>query len=349
MQPVIRTDMAHDVTYADLRFVEVLQKEKEHSETPHERDSHSLDDTYENVDKPPREKKVPEVSPSGRWHPLLTGFRRWSPHLALLFLMLSLILSTITIERTIKYLHVSSELQALSTSHQAINRSLIQNVQSREHVLTTLQRDLQTTEQTVKQLTEETERLASSLQRTEDELQAQRTITNRTQMELERAEKKMSEEQAKFADICPEGWILVGSKCVLLTDVKGKWMDCVEFCKNRGANLIVILWNDLTLQEFLSNKTDDFWVGKEYRWSENFWSWEWPEQYWIQNGNCWKISKRGLMYEKCSEERRCVCEKNLVLTTIRTYASGYDLPYLILSGTEYYCLRTQSGTKASSK
>ncbi|XP_077136821.1 uncharacterized protein LOC143793647 isoform X2 [Ranitomeya variabilis] len=342
--------MAHTVTYADLRFLEVLQKEKKLSETPHERHSHFLDETYENVDKPPREEKVPEVPPSGRWRPLLTGFRRWAPHLALLFLMLSLILSTITIERTIKYLHVSSELQALSTSHQAINRSLIQNVQSREHVLTTLRRDLQTTEQRVRQLTEETDRLASSLQRTEDELQAQKTITSRAQMELERAEKMMSEEQAKFADICPEGWILVGSKCVFLTDEKGKWMDCVEFCKNRGSNIIVVLWNDLTLQEFLSNKTDDFWVGKEYRWTENFWSWEWPEQYWIQNGNCWKISQRGLMYENCSEKKRCVCEKNLVLTTIRTYASsGYDLPHLILSGTEYYCLRQQPGTKASRK
>ncbi|XP_073418298.1 uncharacterized protein [Dendrobates tinctorius] len=337
--------MAHAVTYADLRFVEVLQREKKLSETPHDRDSDFLDDTYENVDKPPREEKVPKVPPSRRWHPLLTGFRRWAPHLALLFLLLSLILSTIIIERTIKYLQVSSELQALSTSHQAVNRSLMQNIQSREHVLTTLQRNLQTTEQRVKQLTEEAERLASSLQRSEDELQAQKTITNRAQMELERAEKKMSEEQAKLSqrerDICPEGWVLVGSKCILLTDVKGSWNECVEHCKYRGTNLIVVLWNDLTLQAFLSNKTDNFWVGKEFRWTKNYGSWEWPEEYWIQEGNCFKISKGGLMYENCSEKKSCVCEKNLVLTTIRRYSHNYQLPYLILSGTEYYCLGKQ--------
>ncbi|XP_073511232.1 uncharacterized protein [Phyllobates terribilis] len=347
--------MADAVTYADLRFAEVPQRKKKLSETLHERDSDFLDDTYENVNKAPVEIEVPEVPPSRRWHPLLTGFRLWAPHLALLFLLLSVILSTITIERTIKYLHVSSELQALSASHQAMNRSLMQNVQSKEDILTILRRDLQNTEQRVKQLREETERLASSLQQAEVELQAQKTATNGVQTELERAEKKSREEQAKLRqrerDICSEDWILVGSKCVLLTDVVRSWMQCAEFCKSRGANLIVIPWNDLTLQEFLSNTTEDLWVGKEFRWKAKFGIWEWPEQYWIQNENCWKISKSGLMNENCSENKKCVCEKNLALTTIRKYPSNnnFDLLYLVLSSTEYYCFGKESEKKASSK
>ncbi|XP_073511233.1 uncharacterized protein [Phyllobates terribilis] len=317
--------MADAVTYADLRFAEVPQRKKKLSETLHERDSDFLDDTYENVNKAPVEIEVPEVPPSRRWHPLLTD------------------------------LHVSSELQALSASHQAMNRSLMQNVQSKEDILTILRRDLQNTEQRVKQLREETERLASSLQQAEVELQAQKTATNGVQTELERAEKKSREEQAKLRqrerDICSEDWILVGSKCVLLTDVVRSWMQCAEFCKSRGANLIVIPWNDLTLQEFLSNTTEDLWVGKEFRWKAKFGIWEWPEQYWIQNENCWKISKSGLMNENCSENKKCVCEKNLALTTIRKYPSNnnFDLLYLVLSSTEYYCFGKESEKKASSK
>ncbi|KAM4049671.1 uncharacterized protein ACNLHF_010530 [Anomaloglossus baeobatrachus] len=335
--------MADAVTYADLRFAEVPRPEKKRSETPHDRVSDFLDDTYENIDKPTGERKVPEAPPSGRWRRLQTGFRLWAPHLALLFLMLSLILSTITIERTIKYLHVSSELQALSASHQAMNRSLMEDMQSKDLVLSTLRRDLQNTEQRVKQLTDSTGRLAATLQTTDDKLQTQKNMTNKAQMELERAEKKLSEEQAKLnqqeREICPENWILVGSKCVHILDVEGSWTQCEKYCRNKDANLIVIPRKDLQLKDFLSNGMEDFWIGKEFRWKDKTRSWEWPDQYWIQRGNCWKISKRLFTSEKCTEKSKCVCEKNLILTTIKAYPhnNGYEGPYLVLWSTEYYC------------
>ncbi|XP_075704638.1 uncharacterized protein LOC142710170 [Rhinoderma darwinii] len=285
---LIRMDMADAVTYADLRFAEIPRREKKPSETSPERDSDHLDFTYENVVKPPGERKVLEATPSGRWHPLLAGrsnngFRHWAPHLALLFLLLCLILSAITIERTMKYLHVSSELETLATNHQTMNNSLMKNLESKGHVLTTLRRDLQNAEQRVKQLTESTEELASSLQKTKDELQTQKTMEINGRMALERAEKTLSEEQSKLnqweKDRCPENWILVGRKCLLLMDEEGSWTQCDNSCKSEDANLIVVQWNDQKLQAFLSNKTGDSWVGKELRYKENGQSWEWPDRY----------------------------------------------------------------------
>ncbi|XP_075704613.1 uncharacterized protein LOC142709854 [Rhinoderma darwinii] len=275
------------------------------------------------------------------------GFRHWAPHLALLFLLLCLILSAITIERTMKYLHVSSELETLATNHQTMNNSLMKNLQSKGHVLTTLRRDLQNTEQRVKQLTEGTEELASSLQKTKDELQTQKTMEINARTALERAEQTLSEEQSKLnqweKEICPKNWILVGGKCLLLMYEEGSWTQCDNSCKSRDANLIVVQLNDQKLQAFLSNKTGDSWVGKELRYKENGQSWEWPDQYGKIFGNCWYIRNGNLMSENCSKRKKCVCEQNLVLTTIkRRYPeSTYQYLGLVLWNTEYNCWKKQ--------
>ncbi|XP_044148732.1 C-type lectin domain family 10 member A-like [Bufo gargarizans] len=337
--------MAEAVTYADLRFAEILQRERKPPETSPEEDRDNLEATYENVVKPQRKQEDPEVPPSGRGHLLLAGFRHWAPHSALLLLLLCLLLSAITIERTMKYLHVASDLQALAATHQAMNESLLMNLQSKEHILTTLQKDLKNTEERVKELTQGTQDLTSALERTKDQLQTEKNMKNEAQTKLERAEKTLREAQANLSqrekDICPENWILLGRKCLLITDEKRSWTECDEFCKSRDSNLIVVQWDDLTLKVFLSNKTEDSWVGKEFTYKENKQSWEWPKQYWKTSMYCWRFRTGDLAPEECTTRKLCVCEKNLVLMTIKKVSPNMynENPQFTLWDTDYQCWR----------
>lgn len=324
--------MADAVTYADLRFAEISQQEMKLDDALEENTAEDGDAMYENVTCPPRVRTEPAAPPTGAGERLRTGFRARAPLLWLLLSLLSLILMASTIGLAVKYLHVSSELQALATSHQAMNDSLMKNLTA-----------LQYTEHRVKQLTEGTQELASSLQKTKDELQTQRTMKNQTQMELERLEKMLSEERAKLyqweRDICQENWILVGRKCLFITKEEKSWTECDEFCKRTDANLIVVQRNDLTFKAFLSNNTGESWVGKEFRWKENGkTSWEWPYKYWNKPENCWHIRNGNLMQEKCSERKMCICENNLVPIKITKHYS-YETPQFTLWDTNYYCSR----------
>ncbi|KAM3939782.1 uncharacterized protein RB166_021810 [Leptodactylus fuscus] len=333
------------VTYADLRFAEISRWVMSSAEASAEGDNDYLDVTYENVAKPAAEKKEPEAPPGGRCRLLLTGLGHWAPHLALLFLLLCLLLSAVTIERTMKYLHVSSELQDLMADHQAMNESLMENLQSKEKVLSTLRRDLQETQRRVEQMTEDTERLASSLRQTKDQLQEQTNISSNVQKELESAEKMLREAKSQLSqweDICPVNWILVGRKCLLITDEEGSWSQCDEFCKKKEANLVVVQWSDPVLQASLSNKMGECWVGKELRWNNYQSSWEWPNQYqWTGRGTCWQIRNGNLMSERCSERKTCVCERNLVSITIKKVYRDTEYPQFRLWDTGYYCYGRQ--------
>ncbi|XP_056408557.1 C-type lectin domain family 1 member A-like [Hyla sarda] len=320
--------MADAVTYADLRFAEDPQWPIKPPETSPERDSDYMDDTYENIVKPPREKQDLQAPPRGGWHKTMAGFGHWAPHLALLFLLLFLLLSAITIERTMKHLHVSSELQALNDS--------------KEMMVGALRRDLQDSQERVRRLTEGTEKISSALQKTEEELQIQRTIKNKTQEELKSAEEALGEVRSKLnqweRDICPRDWILFGKKCLRVTNEVKKWAECDEFCKNMEGNLIVVQKNDLRLQAFLSNQNGDFWIGKELRWEYKPYkcSWEWPNQYRQETGKCWQIRNGNLMPEECWEKKKCICERNLVLVTLKKYYSDYS-PYINLWDASYHC------------
>ncbi|XP_071987604.1 uncharacterized protein [Engystomops pustulosus] len=330
--------MADAVTYADLKFTEIPRREKTPEVSNPEGDSDYLDATYENVVIPPKEKKELTAPPRDRCH-LLPGIRNWAPRLALLLLLLCLLLSAVTIERTIKYVQASSDLQALTTNHQAMNQSLLKTLQSKEQTLSTLRRDLQNTEQRVEHLTEETERIQSTLQKTKEELQRQTFMTSQVQSELERAEKMLGEEQSKLSqwerDICPGNWILFGRSCLLITNEERSWEQCDKLCRTNDANLIVVQWDDQMLQDFLSKTSGESWVGKELKWKKYEQSWEWPQKYWTRWEHCWQITDGKLMSEKCSEKKTCVCAKNLILVNVKREYTR-DHPQLFKDNTKLY-------------
>ncbi|XP_041856662.1 asialoglycoprotein receptor 2-like [Melanotaenia boesemani] len=59
---------------------------------------------------------------------------------------------------------------------------------------------------------------------------------------------------------CPAGWSRFSCSCYILSNRSSPWHEGREFCRNRGADLVVIENNEE--QEYLSKFTDKpFWMG----------------------------------------------------------------------------------------
>ncbi|XP_056408559.1 C-type lectin domain family 1 member A-like isoform X2 [Hyla sarda] len=290
------------VTYADLRFAEIPLREIKVSEDLAETDAEDGDVMYENITGPnqPRVRTAPPAPPTGPDKYLRTGFWALVPLPTLILLLLSLLFLASTIGLTVTYIELSHQFHHL-------NWSLTQDLQRKEEELSAGKRNLE-------RIWEEKEKMVQ-----------EKIHLNASLRECDR----------RSADLCPDDWILFGRKCLWFTNEKINWWKCDQYCKSEEGNLIVVQKNDLRLQDFLFNKTEDSWVGKEF--NRNWYQrWKWPDQYENDWGKCWHIKDRNLKQESCSETKKCVCEKNLVHVSVKKYKSD-DSPQLKLWGTSYHC------------
>ncbi|XP_075043446.1 B-cell differentiation antigen CD72-like isoform X1 [Mixophyes fleayi] len=300
---------------------------------------------YENVIamKPPREKSVPAAPPSGTWNILMAGFWNWAPYISLLFLVLCLMLSAVTIGLTVKYLHVSRELDYLSMNHIELNNSLTQRLENKEDLIETMRHSLEQLvhgmkylnssllqcRQTEKKSKDDKEDLNSSLLRCQQDGQ-------KSQDDKEEAEFKLSETRSKLnqwkQDFCPKDWTLFGKKCLWISKDTRSWDYSKRYCEyQKNSNIMVVQSDDSALQDLLSEQQSDYWVTKEYV------AYSWNQENKRLNENCWKVSSGRLQQERCYNLKKCICERPLVLASQEAYPNRYKID---LYNSEYSCSKS---------
>ncbi|KAL4630830.1 C-type lectin domain family 4 member E-like [Arapaima gigas] len=70
---------------------------------------------------------------------------------------------------------------------------------------------------------------------------------------------------------CPLGWTKFISKCYFISSETISWAEGQEYCRQRGANLVII--NSKEEQEFISNLKNNYWIGLSDRDKEGTWKW----------------------------------------------------------------------------
>uniref|UniRef100_A0A8C9XRK0 C-type lectin domain-containing protein n=1 Tax=Sander lucioperca TaxID=283035 RepID=A0A8C9XRK0_SANLU len=73
---------------------------------------------------------------------------------------------------------------------------------------------------------------------------------------------------------CPAGWRMFSSSCYLLSAESGSWEKGRQYCRDRGADLVVI--DSSEEQTFLSEfikKATWYWIGLTDRDEEGTWKW----------------------------------------------------------------------------
>ncbi|XP_066458247.1 B-cell differentiation antigen CD72-like [Eleutherodactylus coqui] len=111
-------------------------------------------------------------------------------------------------------------------------------------------------------------------------LQCQRTAKESTDEMERRLQSVTAQMEKQQKDICPDGWILFGWKCLFISKEMKTWEGSQRYCKEKGANLLVAERDDAVMKDFSINNKVYFWVGKMLKWKSNWngWerSWEWP-------------------------------------------------------------------------
>ncbi|XP_070694528.1 C-type lectin domain family 4 member E-like [Pempheris klunzingeri] len=79
------------------------------------------------------------------------------------------------------------------------------------------------------------------------------------------------ESLTKQKDICPEGWMMFGRSCYLLSTTADSWDKARQDCRDRGADLMVV--DGHTEQEFLTYFNKEIWIGLNDRDNEGTWKW----------------------------------------------------------------------------
>ncbi|KAM5194234.1 uncharacterized protein ACMZJ9_022777 [Mantella aurantiaca] len=284
--------MTDAVTYADLRFSDLEMKEIKHKE--HEDDGSDHEDImYENVEtlNPPRFRDLPDPSDlpdssKERKDSLISRFGKFLLIPAILFVLLLFITSIVM---SVKYISESEELRRLSERFVEMNDSLSERLQSKEDLLTSTKEELETTQKRLELLVRGMDTQNASLLQCagdRDTLQVQKEKAVKDQ---ETAERSLSETKLRLTqmeqDVCPENWILIGKKCLLINNhMKKTWQESERTCLEMSANLLTVRSQDETLKSYLSNK-GDYWLGKVIRWNRpDRWSawkaeWNWPYEY----------------------------------------------------------------------
>ncbi|XP_040191661.1 B-cell differentiation antigen CD72-like [Rana temporaria] len=335
--------MTDAVTYADLKFEDIVMKENDNREDEDNGSDHG-DIMYENVDTvtPHRFRDLPDPSDNPdnkREHRL-----RLRSEKCLLFhcLLFGILLISTTVGMSVKYVSESRELKRLSQRFVEMNESLSQRLQSKEDLLTSTKNDLESTQKNLERLVRGMNTMNDSLlQCTGDRetLQVQKEKNIQDQQTVERSldEIKLRVTQME-QDLCSENWIMIGKKCLLINEGTKDWYESERGCLQESANLLTVRHEDEALKSFFSNK-GDYWLGKEIRWSQ--WS-TWKE--WIfplgktESWKCWKISNGELVKDSCQNRNKWICERDILLGKYISKSSDNPLGFR-LKETEYQCTK----------
>ncbi|XP_073469032.1 uncharacterized protein [Aquarana catesbeiana] len=338
--------MTDAVTYADLKFEDIVMKENDYRDDEDNGSDHG-DIMYENVDtmNPPRFRDLPDPpdNPANkREHRLLSRSEKYLLFLSILF---GLLFIATAIGMSVKYISESRELKHLSKHFAEMNDSLSQRLQSKEDLLTSTKNDLETTQKNLEQLVRGMNTLnASLLQCTgdRDTLQVQKEKAIQDHQTLERSfnETKLRVTQME-QDLCPENWIMVGKKCLLINEEPKSWYESERQCLQVSANLLTVQRQDEALKSFFSNK-GDYWLGKEIKWYQwsNWNQWTWPLGD-LESWRCWKISNGEFVTDPCQNRNKWICERDILLGKYISKTSDNPLGFR-LKETEYQCKKKKN-------
>ncbi|XP_073469043.1 C-type lectin domain family 12 member B-like isoform X2 [Aquarana catesbeiana] len=289
--------MTDAVTYADLKFEDIVMKENDYRDDEDNGSDHG-DIMYENVDtmNPPRFRDLPDPpdNPANkREHRLLSRSEKYLLFLSILF---GLLFIATAIGMSVKYISESRELKHLSKHFAEMNDSLSQRLQSKEDLLTSTKNDLETTQKNLEQL---------------------------------------------VRDLCPENWIMVGKKCLLINEEPKSWYESERQCLQVSANLLTVQRQDEALKSFFSNK-GDYWLGKEIKWYQwsNWNQWTWPLGD-LESWRCWKISNGEFVTDPCQNRNKWICERDILLGKYISKTSDNPLGFR-LKETEYQCKKKKN-------
>ncbi|KAM4049673.1 uncharacterized protein ACNLHF_010537 isoform 2-T2 [Anomaloglossus baeobatrachus] len=301
--------MAAAVTYADLRFAELPLQEMDPSDDLEENDAECGDVMYENITgaNPTKIRPEPSAPPTG------------------------------SVDQPRTDIDLRHQLDNLSASHLEQSRSLTQRLQRKE-------KDLEAAEDSLERGRLEKEALASGIKDLNKSfLEYQKTARNSTETVEQRLKEVMSQKEEQEKEFCPENWTLFGKKCFYFSKEKKGWDSSWKDCEERQSHMAVLQEDDAELKSFLMKEEGDFWVGKELKGSYSNQYWKWPENYKIYSNNrdkCWKISKGEITANDCWSWNKWICEKNLLLTSMRTetpHKKKYYYFSLSLWEMEYKC------------
>ncbi|XP_077323150.1 uncharacterized protein LOC143956857 [Lithobates pipiens] len=334
--------MTNAVTYADLKFEDIVMKENDYREDEDNGSDHG-DIMYENVDTmtPPRFRDLPDPSdnPANKREPQLLS--RSEKSLIFFTILFGLLLIATTVGMSVKYVSESRELKRLSKRFAEMNESLSQRLQSKEDLLTSTKNDLETSQKNLEQLVRGMNTLNASLHALQ--VQKEKAIQDQKITERSLNETRLSVTQME-QDLCPENWIMIGKKCLLINEGTKTWYQSEKHCvQEASANLLTVRNQDEALKSYLSDK-GDYWLGKEIQWTR--WSsikpeWDWPEDYKIYRGNyenCLKISNGNYEAQGCLASNKWICEREVMLGNYYE-AQNRKFPGFERQKTKYSCTK----------
>ncbi|XP_073418297.1 C-type lectin domain family 12 member B-like [Dendrobates tinctorius] len=314
--------MAEAVTYADLRFAEIPLKMMDASGDLEENDAEYGDVMYENINgpNPPKIRTKPSIQPSGPVERLRTGFQARALLLSLLLLSLLLLASSIGL--AVKYIDLCHQFDHLSESHMESSRRLTEMLQKKEE-------DLVIAESSMEKVRMEKEALVLGVQDFNTSLlecqQTARNSVDNKETAERRLKEVLSQQEEQEKGFCPENWKLFGTKCLYFSNHEQSWEESRRECEDERSHMVVVQEDDTTLKSFIAEEKEDFWVGKElkgYYWNHE---WKWPKSYDTSKKDyCWKLSNGQLYSERCWSSNKWICEKNLLLTSMKTESSYHN-------------------------
>ncbi|XP_072269724.1 uncharacterized protein [Pyxicephalus adspersus] len=232
------------------------------------------------------------------------------------------------------------ELENMTQNHIHLNSSLTQSVRRGEELLSSMSNDLAAIKAELEKAMQSKDDLNSSLLQC---LQDEKTSTaNRQKAEetLNDVTSKLDQCLAHKRSLCPEGWVFFEMKCLWISGNLAEWENSKFDCERKDSNLITIQTDNTALQRFLNEEYGGFWVGKELFWKSGSQEWKWPKPYQsLPNNRCLRIIDGKLQNILCTQYNRWICEKNLVITSLKKspYGSAMKRPEFTLGNAEFYC------------
>ncbi|XP_075774041.1 B-cell differentiation antigen CD72 isoform X4 [Pelodiscus sinensis] len=317
------SQMAHNVTYADLRFVRAPAGSSPSSRAPEAAPDAEEDAelTYENIHlgQTVEVKRGPGAEQSHEpW---------WGTyHLPLGLLGACLFLLASTIGLGVRYWQVSQHLQQASQAHEAESSRLSQQVSSKGASLAQTARELELAQRELEEARRDLEQERLEGNRTQERLQqleakldgTTKTLATLTQEKQEVTE-KLSRVKQELSSIrpceqtgcCPEQWVLYRGKCLFISRWPMNWDESRKDCEGKSARLLVTRpWNWSTMPSFLVNTDVQYWIGLKRDWRTSLWIDD-PlfEDHKESYKSCGAVQGGSLLSGTCEHSKPWICEK----------------------------------------
>ncbi|XP_074852007.1 B-cell differentiation antigen CD72 isoform X2 [Carettochelys insculpta] len=277
--------MAHNVTYADLRFVKAPVGNSTSSRSleaaPAAEEDAEL--TYENIllaqtlEVEGRQGVEPSKEP---WWSV------WYLPLSLLGACLVLLASTVGLG--VRYWQVSQHLQQVTRAHEAESIRFSQQVSATGASLAQTTRDLEQARRDLEQAREQLEQTGQERNSTQEQLRQleaefTRTEETRQKVEEENGEIKEKLRQAESAlssirtcDVSdPAQWLLYEGRCLFISQEEKTWEESKQDCEQKSAQLLIVkTWEWRKMPNFLRNSNVQYWIGfKKDTFKSRSWQW----------------------------------------------------------------------------